>query len=78
MLPLTREEFARVYGVGQRKLELHYEAFTDEIRKALDPAYVADFYENVSEEMQVDMQDGTGACVTGERTGMNDSVALHA
>ena len=72
-LPLTREEFARVYGVGQRKLELHYEAFTDEIRKALDPAYVADFYENVSEEMQVDMQDGTGACVTGERTGMNDS-----
>ena len=73
-LPLTREEFARVYGVGQRKLELHYEAFTDEIRKALDPAYVADFYENVSEEMQVDMQDGTGACVTGERTGMNDSV----
>ena len=73
MLPLTREEFARVYGVGQRKLELHYEAFTDEIRKALDPAYVADFYENVSEEMQVDMQDGTGACVTGERTGMNDS-----
>ena len=74
MLPLTREEFARVYGVGQRKLELHYEAFTDEIRKALDPAYVADFYENVSEEMQVDMQDGTGACVTGERTGMNDSV----
>lgn len=74
MLPLTREEFARVYGVGQRKLELHYEAFTDEIRKALDPAYVADFYENVSEEMQVDMQDGTGACVTRERTGMNDSV----
>ena len=74
MLPLTREEFARIYGVGQRKLELHYEAFTDEIRKALDPAYVADFYENVSEEMQVDMQDGTGACVTGERTGMNDSV----
>lgn len=74
MLPLTREEFARVYGVGQRKLALHYEAFTDEIRKALDPAYVADFYENVSEEMQVDMQDGTGACVTGERTGMNDSV----
>ena len=73
MLPLTREEFARIYGVGQRKLELHYEAFTDEIRKALDPAYVADFYENVSEEMQVDMQDGTGACVTGERTGMNDS-----
>ena len=73
MLPLTREEFARVYGVGQRKLELHYEAFTDEIRKALDPAYVADFYENVSEEMQVDMQDGTGACVTGERTGMDDS-----
>lgn len=73
MLPLTREEFARVYGVGQRKLELHYEAFIDEIRKALDPAYVADFYENVSEEMQVDMQDGTGACVTGERTGMNDS-----
>ena len=75
MLPLTREEFARVYGVGQRKLELHYEAFTDEIRKALDPAYVADFYENVSEEMQVDMQDGTGACVTRERTGMNDSTA---
>ena len=74
MLPLTREEFARIYGVGQRKLELHYEAFIDEIRKALDPAYVADFYENVSEEMQVDMQDGTGACVTGERTGMNDSV----
>ena len=73
MLPLTREEFARVYGVGQRKLALHYEAFTDEIRKALDPAYVADFYENVSEEMQVDMQDGTGACVTGECTGMNDS-----
>ena len=73
MLPLTREEFARVYGVGQRKLELHYEAFTDEIRKALDPTYVADFYENVSEEMQVDMQDGTGACVTRERTGMNDS-----
>ena len=73
MLPLTREEFARVYGVGQRKLALHYEAFTDEIRKALDPAYVADFYENVSEEMQVDMQDGTGACVTRERTGMNDS-----
>lgn len=73
MLPLTREEFARVYGVGQRKLELHYEAFTDEIRKALAPAYVADFYENVSEEMQVDMQDGTGACVTRERTGMNDS-----
>ena len=73
MLPLTREEFARVYGVGQRKLELHYEAFTDEIRKALDPAYVADFYENVSEEMQVDIQDGTGACVTRERTGMNDS-----
>ena len=75
MLPLTREEFARVYGVGQRKLELHYEAFTDEIRKALAPAYVADFYENVSEEMQVDMQDGTGACVTRERTGMNDSTA---
>ena len=75
MLPLTREEFARIYGVGQRKLELHYEAFTDEIRKALDPAYVADFYENVSEEMQVDMQDGTGACVTRERTGMNDSTA---
>ena len=74
MLPLTREEFARIYGVGQRKLELHYVAFTDEIRKVLDPAYVADFYENVSEEMQVDMQDGTGACVTGERTGMKDSV----
>ena len=73
MLPLTREEFARIYGVGQRKLALHYEAFTDEIRKALDPAYVADFYENVSEEMQVDMQDGTGACVTRERTGMNGS-----
>ncbi len=73
MLPLTREEFARIYGVGQRKLELHYEAFTDEIRKALDPAYVADFYENVSEEMKVDMQDGTGTCMTRERTGMNDS-----
>lgn len=55
MLPLTREEFARIHGVGQRKLELHYEAFTDEIRKALDPARVADFYENVSEEMQEDV-----------------------
>ncbi len=64
MLPLTREEFARIHGVGQRKLELHYEAFTDEIRKALDPARVADFYENVSEEMQQDLQDGTGACAT--------------
>lgn len=64
MLPLTREEFARIYGVGQRKLALHYEAFTDEIRKALDPAYVADFYENVSEEIQQDLQDGTEACVT--------------
>ena len=68
MLPLTREEFARIYGVGQRKLALHYEAFTDEIRKALDPAYVADFYENVSEEiqqdLQQDLQDGTEACVT--------------
>lgn len=62
MLPLTREEFARIHGVGQRKLELHYEAFTDEIRKALDPARVADFYENVSEEMQQDLQDGTGTC----------------
>ena len=62
MLPLTREEFARIHGVGQRKLELHYEAFTDEIRKALDPARVADFYENVSEEIQQDLQDGTGAC----------------
>lgn len=61
MLPLTREEFARIHGVGQRKLELHYEAFTDEIRKALDPARVADFYENVSEEIQ---QDGTGTCAT--------------
>lgn len=55
MLPLTREEFARIHGVGQRKLELHYEAFTDEIRKALDPARVADFYENVSEEIQEDV-----------------------
>lgn len=64
MLPLTREEFARIHGVGQRKLELHYEAFTDEIRKALDPARVADFYENVSEEIQQDLQDGTGACAT--------------
>ena len=68
MLPLTREEFARIYGVGQRKLALHYEAFTDEIRKALAPAYVADFYENVSEEiqqdLQQDLQDGTEACVT--------------
>ena len=54
MLPLTREEFARIYGVGQRKLELHCEAFTDEIRKALDPARVADFYESVTEEMQED------------------------
>ena len=62
MLPLTREEFARINGVGQRKLELHYEAFTDEIRKALDPARAADFYENVSEEMQEDLQDGSGAC----------------
>ena len=64
MLPLTREEFARIHGVGQRKLELHYEAFTDEIRKALDPARVADFYENVSEEIQQDLQDGTRACVS--------------
>lgn len=64
MLPLTREEFARIHGVGQRKLELHYEAFTDEIRKALDPARVADFYENVSEEIQQDQQDGTGICAT--------------
>lgn len=55
MLPLTREEFARIHGVGQRKLELHYEAFTDEIRKALDPARVADFYENMSEEIQEDV-----------------------
>lgn len=62
MLPLTREEFARIHGVGQRKLELHYEAFTDEIRKALDPARVADFYENVSEAMQEDLQYGTGTC----------------
>lgn len=62
MLPLTREEFARIHGVGQRKLELHYEAFTDEIRKALDPARVADFYENVSEEIQEDLQYGSGAC----------------
>lgn len=62
MLPLTREEFARIHGVGQRKLELHYEAFTDEIRKALDPARVADFYENVSEEIQEDLQYGTGPC----------------
>lgn len=62
MLPLTREEFARIHGVGQRKLELHYEAFTDEIRKALDPARVADFYENVSEEIQEDLQYGTGTC----------------
>lgn len=60
MLPLTREEFARIHGVGQRKLELHYEAFTDEIRKALDPARVADFYENMSEEIQEDLQYGTG------------------
>ena len=68
MLPLTREEFARIHGVGQRKLALHYEAFTDEIRKSLDPAYVADFYENVSEEiqqdLQQDLQDGTEACGT--------------
>ena len=64
MLPLTREEFARIHGVGQRKLELHYEAFTDEIRKALDPARVADFYENMSEEIQQDLQDGTGTCAT--------------
>lgn len=64
MLPLTREEFARIHGVGQRKLELHYEAFTDEIRKALDPARVADFYENVSEEIQEDLQYGTGTCTT--------------
>lgn len=62
MLPLTRGEFARIHGVGQRKLELHYEAFTDEIRKALDPARVADFYENVSEEIQEDLQYGTGTC----------------
>lgn len=62
MLPLTREEFARIHGVGQRKLELHHEAFTDEIRKALDPARVADFYENVSEEIQEDLQYGTGTC----------------
>lgn len=62
LLPLTREEFARIHGVGQRKLELHYEAFTDEIRKALDPARVADFYENVSEEIQEDLQYGTGTC----------------
>lgn len=55
MLPLTREEFACIHGVGQRKLELHHEAFTDEIRKALDPARVADFYENVSEEIQEDV-----------------------
>lgn len=64
MLPLTREEFARIHGVGQRKLELHYEAFTDEIRKALDPARVADFYENVSEEIQEDLQYATGTCAT--------------
>ena len=64
MLPLTREEFARIHGVGQRKLELHYETFTDEIRKALDPARVADFYENVSEEIQQDLQDGTRACAS--------------
>lgn len=64
MLPLTREEFVRIHGVGQRKLELHYEAFTDEIRKALDPARVADFYENVSEEIQEDLQYGTGTCAT--------------
>lgn len=64
MLPLTREEFARIYGVGQRKLELHYEAFTDEIQKALDPARVADFYENMSEEIQQDLQDGTGTCAS--------------
>lgn len=62
MLPLTREEFARIHGVGQRKLELHYEAFTDEIRKALDPARVADFYENMSEEIQEGLQYGTGTC----------------
>ncbi len=62
MLPLTREEFARIHGVGQRKLELHYDDFTDEIRKALDPARVADFYENVSEEIQEDLQYGSGAC----------------
>lgn len=62
MLPLTREEFARIHGVGLRKLELHHEAFTDEIRKALDPARVADFYENVSEEIQEDLQYGTGTC----------------
>lgn len=62
MLPLTREEFARIHGVGQRKLELHYEAFTDEIRKALDPARVADFYENMSEVIQEDLQYGTGTC----------------
>lgn len=55
MLPLTREEFARIHGVGQRKLELHYEAFTDEIRKSLDPARVADFYENMSEVIQEDV-----------------------
>ena len=64
MLPLTREEFARIHGVGQRKLELHYEAFTDEIRKALDPARVADFYENMSEEIQEGLQYGTGTCTT--------------
>lgn len=64
MLPLTREEFARIHGVGQRKLELHYDDFTDEIRKALDPARVADFYENVSEEIQEDLQYGTGTCAT--------------
>lgn len=64
MLPLTREEFARIHGVGQRKLELHYEAFTDKIRKALDPARVADFYENVSEEIQEDLQYATGTCAT--------------
>lgn len=64
MLPLTREEFARIHGVGQRKLELHYEAFTDEIRKSLDPARVADFYENMSEVIQEDLQYGTGACAT--------------
>ena len=59
MLPLTREEFACIHGVGPKKLALHYEAFTDEIRKALDPVRVADFYENMSEELPMGVTDGT-------------------
>ena len=54
-LPLTREEFAYIRGVGQKKLDLYYAPFEVLIRAALDPVRVADFYENVSAEIRAEL-----------------------